>query len=149
MLFFYEQNIYVKIRYKMRTDVTVAVTASPVTASPPTPNPQAVTPPKATLSPPTPNQPTVTPPEATLESTGSIDNSGSGYETESMSSTSRALCLKETDTFCHSDTIISVTLTVHLSTCTHYTSNGHTETMETQNAYITRSNNTYYTTYTY
>ena len=124
---FYEQNIYVKIRYKMRTDVKVAVTASP----------------------PTPNPPTVTPPEATLESTGSIDNSGSGSETESMSSTSRALCLKETDTFCHTDTIISVTLTVHLSTCTHYTSNGHTETMEAQNTYITSSNNTYHTTYTY
>ena len=58
--------------------------------------------------------------------TTAVTTSPLAPDSESMSSTqtSRALCRTATDTFYHTDTIISVTLTVYLSTCTHYTSNG-------------------------
>ena len=59
------------------------------------------------------------------------------------------LCKLERETFEHTDTLMSVTLTVHISSCTHHAPNGTIHTTHTQNAYITSRNNTYYTTYTY
>ena len=55
----------------------------------------------------------------------------------------------DTDTFIHVDKIITVTLTLHLSSCTHVDPDGNIQTQESQNAYITHDNNTYTTSYTY
>ena len=55
----------------------------------------------------------------------------------------------DTDTFIHVDKIITVTLTLHLSSCKHVDPDGNIQTQESQNAYITHDNNTYTTSYTY